>query len=155
VYNHEPKDYQCPFCKLVTGIEDEINKKVFIVYEDDHTLAYIAPKWWVNNPGNVLVVPKKHVENIYDIKDELLAKVYQTAKKVALAIKETYPSDGTSMRQHNEPAGNQDVWHLHVHIFPRYKNDDLYKNHYQQEWVSDEKRLPYAEKLKNYFKEKN
>jgi histidine triad (HIT) family protein len=152
MYNHEPKDYQCPFCKLVNGIEDEINKKVFIVYEDKYTLAYVAPKWWVNNPGNVLVVPKEHVENIYDIKDELLAKVYQTAKKVALAIKETYLSDGTSMRQHNEPAGNQDVWHLHVHIFPRYTKDDLYKNHYQQEWVSDEKRLPYAEKLKKYFK---
>lgn len=154
MFNHEPEGYICPFCKLVRGEEDEINKKSFIVYQDETTLAYVAPKWWINNPGNVLVVPKKHIENLYDMPDELLGDVYKIVKKIAIAIKTAYPSDATSTRQHNEPDGNQDVWHFHVHVFPRYKDDELYQNHDKKEWVSDEKRLMFAEKLKKYFAEK-
>ena len=151
MYNHEPEAYECPMCALVKGEETEINRREHIVYQDHETLAYISPKWWINNPGNVLVIPKKHIENIYDVSDELLGKVYATAKKVALGIKETYGCDGTSTRQHNEPAGNQDVWHLHVHVFPRYKGDELYKNHDKRDWVSHEQRMEYVEKLKKYF----
>ena len=154
MYNHEPKDYDCPFCKLIRGEEDEINKLSCVVYEDKKTMAYVAPKWWINNPGNVLVVPNEHIENIYDISDELLANVYKTVKKIALAIKESYPADGISTRQHNEPAGNQDVWHLHVHVFPRYEGDELYKNHDQKEWVTIEKRVEFAQKLKEWFEKK-
>ncbi|MFA5932542.1 MAG: HIT family protein [Microgenomates group bacterium] len=129
MFNHEPSGYLCPFCKLAQGEEDEINKKEYIVYEDKNTLAYVSPKWWINNPGNVLVISKKHVENIYDTPDDLLCDVYLTVKKISIAVKKTYKCDGTSTRQHNEPAGGQDVWHFHVHVFPRYENDDLYKNH--------------------------
>ncbi|HKC04851.1 MAG TPA: HIT domain-containing protein [Patescibacteria group bacterium] len=151
MYNHEPKDYDCPFCSLVLGQDDEINKQEYIVYQNDSTLAYVSPKWWINNPGHVLVVPKKHVENIYNIPDELLGDVYKTAKKIAIAIKETYESDGTSMRQHNEPAGNQDVWHFHVHVFPRFANDELYKNHDNKRWVEHAERMEFVKKLKRYF----
>lgn len=152
MHNHEPAGYDCPFCKLVNGQDDEINSRKYIVYEDQYTLAFVAPKWWAKNHGHVLVVPKEHVENIYSISDELISHVYVTAKKIAIAIKETYNSDGTSTRQHNEPAGNQDVWHLHVHVFPRYKNDELYKNHEDQRWVSHDERMEFVQKLKQYFK---
>ena len=149
---HEPENYECPFCTLISGKETEINKKSHIVYEDEKTLAYVAPKWWINNPGHVLVVPKAHTENLYTISDEQLADVYKTVKKIAIAIKETYKPDGVSTRQHNEPAGNQDVWHLHVHVFPRYKDDNLYANHKEQRWVKSEEIIPYAQKLQEYFK---
>lgn len=151
MYNHEPKNYDCPFCKLIRGQDDEINKQEYVVYQDDKTLAYIAPKWWDKNPGHILVIPKEHIENIYNISDELLADVYKTVKKITIAIKETYKSDGTSTRQHNEPAGNQDVWHFHVHVFPRYENDELYKNHDKKRWVTHDERLEFANKLKKYF----
>ncbi len=154
IHNHEPKNYDCPFCRLVHGQDDEINKQEYIVYQDSKTVAYVAPKWWDKNPGHVLVVPKEHIENIYNIPDELLADVYKTVKKVAIAIKETYKSDGTSTRQHNEPAGNQDVWHFHVHVFPRYENDELYKNHDNKRWVNHEERLEFVNKLKKYFANK-
>lgn len=150
-YTHEPSGYECPFCKLVRGQEDKINKREYVVYEDEKTLAYVSPLWWVNNPGNVLVITKEHVENVYSIPDELLAVTYQTAKKVAHAIKETYQCDGTSMRQHNEPAGDQGVWHFHVHVFPRFVNDDLYKNHYNFRWVDHDEKMQYVLKLKEYF----
>src|SRR5437867_311045 len=148
MYNHEPKEYSCPMCVLADGKEDEINKQEFVVYQDKHTLAYVSPKWWVDNPGHIMVIPKQHVENIYDITDQLLASVYQTAKKIAIALKQTYFCDGTSMRQHNEPAGNQDVWHFHVHVFPRYNNDKLYQNHDENRLVTDVERRVYAQKLK-------
>lgn len=151
MFNHEPPGYICPFCKLINGESDEINSTEHIVYEDEKTLAYVSPKWWINNPGNVLVVPKKHVENIYDISDDLLGEVYKTAKKIAIAIKTSYPCEGTSTRQHNEPAGNQDVWHFHVHVFPRHKDDDLYKNHENTSWVDHKSRMVFVEKLKKYF----
>lgn len=94
-----------------------------------------------------LSCPKKHFENIYNIPDTLLADVYITVKKIAIAIKTTYKSDGTSTRQHNEPAGNQNVWHFHVHVFPRYDNDELYKNHDKKRWVTREERLVFVDKL--------
>lgn len=152
MFNHEPKAYQCPFCELVNGVDGEINTQKHIVYQDENTLAFVSPKWWINNPGNVLVIPKKHTENIYDISDESISDVYVTAKKIALAIKKSYPSDGVSTRQHNEPHGNQDVWHFHVHVFPRFENDKLYQNHDNKEWVSNEQRMVYVDKLKKYFK---
>jgi histidine triad (HIT) family protein len=101
---HEPKDYICPLCKLVNKEIDEINKLEYIIFENEYTLAYVAPKWWKNNPGHVLVIPKLHTENIYTISEALIGEVYKTAKKIALALKIAYQCDGTSTRQHNEPG---------------------------------------------------
>jgi len=151
MFNHEPPDYTCPFCKIVAGIEDEFATKNDIIYENDVVLAKIAPRWWVNNPGAVLVVPKKHYENIYDTPDDVLAEIYKTVKKIAIAIRNTYDCDGTSTRQHNEPAGNQEVWHLHVHVFPRYEGDNLYLNSEHSSLVDTATRAPYAEKLRTFL----
>lgn len=151
MFNHEPEDYQCPFCNLLAGKETDYNSKQDIICEDAEVLAFISPKWWVNNPGNVIVIPKQHVENVYDISDELLAKVQIVAKNVAIAMKEVYQCDGTSMRQHNEPAGNQDTWHYHLHIFPRWENDDLYLNHLNKKFVPVAEREVYAQKMISYF----
>ncbi len=151
MFNHEPEGYSCPFCNLLAGNETEYNSKRDIIWEDAEVLAFISPKWWVNNPGNVIVVPKQHIENVYDISDELLAKVQIVAKKVAIAMKEVYECNGTSLRQHNEPAGNQDTWHYHLHIFPRWESDDLYLNHLNKKFVPVEEREVYAQKLISYF----
>ena len=151
MYNHEPENYDCLLCKIADGEETDLNKRTDVIFEDDSVIAYISPKWWINNPGNVMVVPKLHIENVYDIPDELLHKVYSLGKQVALGMKETYKCDGISFRQHNEPAGNQDVWHFHLHVFPRWGDDQLYINHQKKKFVNAEKRLPYAEKLKGYF----
>jgi histidine triad (HIT) family protein len=150
-FNHEPQDYPCPFCIVIAGQYNEHTTKDDIVYQNEFAIAKIAPKWWVNNPGHVLVVPNKHYENIYDIPADVLAEVYKVVQKVAIAIRSTYGCDGTSTRQHNEPAGNQDVWHLHVHVFPRYEGDQLYQNHDKKSFVDAAARAPYAQKLQAYF----
>ena len=58
--------------------------------------------------------------------------------------------DGVSSRQHNEPAGNQDVWHYHLHVFPRWENDKLYFE--RRHSTSPEQRRPYAEKLRAWLR---
>jgi histidine triad (HIT) family protein len=103
--------------------------------------------------GHVLVIPNEHYENIYDIPQDLLVEVYKVVQKVAIAIRSTYDCEGTSTRQHNEPAGGQDVWHLHVHVFPRHENDQLYQNDDQNNFVDAAARAPYARKLQAYFAE--
>lgn len=147
--HYAPSDYVCPFCQFISGKETEYNKFQDIVYQDNFTLSFLSPKWWKNNPGNLLVIPKKHYENIYSIPGKELSDVYSTAKKIAIALKEVYQCDGTSMRQHNEPAGNQDIWHFHVHVFPRYKDDNFYRS--ESRFTEPSERIEYGEKLRKYF----
>ncbi len=143
----------CPFCFVIKGVENKNvdTKQQDIIYRDAFITAFISSHWWPNNPGHVIVVPNKHCENIYDIEDEYLTKIHLFAKKVAIAIKKVYKPDGTSLRQHNEPAGGQDISHYHLQIFPRYLHDDLYLNHLKKKLVSPEVRSTYAEKLRKYF----
>lgn len=63
-------------------------------------------------------------------------------------MRATYPCDGVSTRQHNEPGGGQDVWHLHVHVFPRRIGDDLYASHQDTRWAAPEERATYAARLR-------
>lgn len=123
-----------------------------VIFRDEFLTAFVAGKWWKSNPGHVIIIPNSHIENIYDMPEELGHKIFDLSKRVALALKEGYGCDGVSTRQHNEPAGNQDVWHYHLHISPRYTGDNLYLNHEDTYWPSREEKKPYADKLKNVFK---
>lgn len=62
-------------------------------------------------------------------------------------MRQTYDCEGISTRQHNEPAGNQDVWHLHVHVFPRYVEDRLYARDAEAADVGPSARQPFADRL--------
>lgn len=145
---HAPPGYDCPFCRVLRGIDSPYNTQNDIVFRDERTAALIAPKWWPANHGHVLVVPITHVENLYEIGADDLHAVADTTKLLAIALKESYACDGISTRQHNEPGGSQDVWHLHVHVFPRYFGDQLYQRHEEQHWTTPEERAPYAVKLR-------
>jgi len=145
---HAPHAYECPFCRLVRGVETERNRCSDVVWADERTTAFVSPKWWRDNPGHAIVIPNAHVENLYEIDDELLGAVYATARRVAVAMRRAYDCDGTSTRQHNEPAGNQDVWHLHVHVFARHHGDGLYTRHDDVHWATPDERAPYAERLR-------
>ncbi len=100
-----------------------------------------------------MVVPNVHVENMYGLDRELAGDVHETARRIALAMKIAYGCDGVSTRQHNEPAGYQDVWHFHVHVFPRYDGDRLYARHAESRWTTPDERAPYSERLRAYFRD--
>lgn len=152
MYNHQPEKYTCPLCQIAKGERtDKGNQEESVVYRDKFITIFIAGKWWKSNPGHVIIIPNEHIENIYDIPEEIGHKIFDFSKKIAIAFKETYNCDGVSMRQHNEPAGNQDVWHYHLHVFPRYTGDNLYLNHKDTYWPTQEEKQPYVDKLKNYL----
>jgi len=99
----------------------------------------------------VLVAPRAHHENLYDLPAVDGHAVHDLVREVAIAIRSTYGCAGVSTRQHNEPAGYQDAWHLHVHIFPRYDGDDLYGTRHLPTPATPKERAPYAQKLRQYF----
>lgn len=133
---------------MVAGDETTWNSQADVVYRDNETTAFVCPKWWAAAPAHVLVVPNAHFENVYSIPDETIAAVYRTAKRIATAIRSAYDCDGTSIRQHNEPGGGQDVWHFHVHVFPRRIDDRLYETNAETRLATVEERAPYAERLR-------
>ncbi len=67
------------------------------------------------------MVPVEHYENIYDLPPGLGTPIQKAVRDTALAMKAALGCQGISTRQHNEPAGDQDVWHYHVRVFPRYR----------------------------------
>ena len=126
VYNHEPADYRCPFCRnLTTGTSDF---PLEFIHRDDTVFVKMNPTWWPRNPGAVLVIPNDHYENVYDLPAELGTPIQRAVRSAAIALKTAFGCDGVSTRQHNEPDGNQDVWHYHVHVFPRWTDDRLYRS---------------------------
>ena len=88
------------------------------LYEDDDTFAFmdIMPR----GDGHCLVIPKKPSRNILDVDADSLAAVMRTVQKLAIAAKKGMGADGVTIQQFSEPAGGQIVFHLHVHIIPRF-----------------------------------
>ena len=148
---HEPPGYVCPFCRLAAGGETARSAQRDIVRRTAGAMAFISPRWWPNNHGHVLVVPVGHHENLYELPAEAGHAVHDLVREVAIAVRHTYGCDGVSTRQHNEPAGNQDAWHYHVHVFPRYADDGLYAARPYPEFVTAGQRWPYTDRLRSYF----
>lgn len=142
MYNHAPDDYDCPFCRLATGLDTDRSGQDDVVFRDGDVTAFISLHWRPNNPGHALVVPNGHFENVYDLPPELGTPMQRVVRNVALAMKQAYGCDGVSTVQHNEPHGNQDVWHYHVHVFPRYENDNLYASR-RRLTTAEERRLDH------------
>lgn len=112
------KDKNCIFCKILAG---EIPSTA--VYEDDDFKAILDV-----NPaarGHVIILPKNHAANIYELPDEDASKIMVVAKKIATAIEKAYHCDGVNILQNNGEAAGQTVFHLHVHVIPRFKGDTV------------------------------
>ncbi len=151
--SHAPVGYRCPFCAIAKGIEADycLTLKSDVFFEDGFTMAFIAAGGWKTNPGHALVIPKRHFENIYTIRDGYLARVNILARQVAIAIKTVYGCEGITIRQNNEPRGGQDIWHYHTHVIPRWTDDALTSENMTR-WTPEE-RAPYAQKLRLYFED--
>ena len=128
MHNHAPPGYICPLCAIARGRapESEMFTPADVLYQDAGVLALMGAFQWPNNPGNVVVIPCEHFENIYDLPLRLASRIHDLSRGIALAMKAAWRCDGVSTRQHNEPAGNQDTWHYHQHVTPRYDADNFY-----------------------------
>ena len=108
----------CIFCKI---INKEIPSK--IIYEDDLVIAILDLSQATY--GHTLVMPKKHYANIYEIDNDTLAHLIKVVKELAIKLKNKLHADGINILNNNDEAAGQTIMHYHIHILPRYKNDDL------------------------------
>ena len=107
-------DTNNPFAKILRG-----EFPCYKVYENDHVLAFldIMPR----TPGHTLVIPKAPARNILDIKPEDFVHVARAASTIANAAMTAYKADGMTIQQFSEPASGQMVYHLHMHVMPRFE----------------------------------
>jgi histidine triad (HIT) family protein len=108
----------CLFCKIIKG-----ELPSYKVYEDENFLAFldITPI----NKGHVLLVPKEHHEDLFDMPDSITAKIFPIVKRVSNAVMKATDADGLNLGQNNKPAAGQAVMHFHLHIMPRFEDDGL------------------------------
>lgn len=109
----------CLFCKI---INKEIPSKT--IYEDDLVKVFLDINPTTN--GDMLIVPKKHYENMLDIDDNLIPHIHNVAKKLYELLKEKLSIDGVTLVQNN--GYGQEIKHYHVHLTPRYTNDSIVHN---------------------------
>ena len=106
----------CIFCKIANGIIPSAT-----IYEDDDFRAIldIAPA----HKGHTIILPKKHADNLFELPDDIAAKVLPLAGKIGGRIKEKLHCDGLNLVQNNGEVAGQTVMHFHMHVIPRYEND--------------------------------
>lgn len=132
-------------------MEDTIFAKIIrreisanIVYEDDNTMAFLDAH--PSNPGHTLVVPKTYARNIFDISNESLCTLMSTVRKITPAITRAMNADGVHITMNNEPAAKQIIFYAHVHIVPRFINDDY--GHSKRKEYADGEAQEIAQKIR-------
>jgi len=111
-------DSECIFCKIVAG-EVPATK----IAEDEHSLAFMDI-----NPGtrgHALVIPKAHSADLLEIPEDDLARVTAMAKEIARRAKERLGADGVNLVNSCGADAWQTVFHFHMHVLPRYKDDTV------------------------------
>src|SRR6185369_8041047 len=153
MYNHEPDGYICPLCQIVKGEPTAKGpSEEAVILRTDHITVFVAGKWCKTNTSHVIIVPNTNIENIYTLPDEIGHAISDMSKRVAIALKEVCECEGVSTLQHNELAGNQEVWHYHFHVVPRNTGDDFYHNIEKTYWPTMDEKRPLADKLRAFLK---
>lgn len=110
------RDSNCIFCKIANG---EIPSKT--LYEDERfrVILDLGPA----SKGHALILPKDHYANLYKLPDETAGDVMKLAKKMAAQMTERLGCEGFNLVQNNGELAGQTVFHFHMHLIPRYKED--------------------------------
>lgn len=134
-------DNDCIFCKIANG---EIPSST--IYEDNlfRVILDLSPA----TKGHALILPKKHMANIFEMDEETAEKVFVLASRIAKAMKEALNCDGLNIVQNNGEIAGQTVFHFHMHIIPRY-NDDGQQINWVPKTSEAAERDMIAEQIKN------
>ncbi|HLS09783.1 HIT family protein [Lentibacillus sp.] len=114
----------CIFCRIIDGELPSAK-----VYEDEDVYAFLDISQVTK--GHTLVIPKTHTKNIYETPPEVASKLFERIPKIANAIKKAYQPIGMNLLNNNEKPADQSVFHLHIHLLPRYGNDDGFSLNWQ------------------------
>lgn len=115
----------CIFCKIIKG-----DIPSYTVYEDDDFKAFLDINPITN--GHVLLVPKTHYKDLFEMPEEMIMKIYKAVLKINDKLKDKLDMEGLTLIQNN--GLGQDVKHYHLHLIPRYPHDDI-------KYLSNEKQL--------------
>ncbi len=118
------KHDDCLFCRIVEGSIPSAK-----VYEDEHVYAFLDISQVTD--GHTLVIPKQHAKDIYELPEDVAAELFRRVPKIARAIKDAYKPLGINLLNNNEVAAGQSVFHLHIHLIPRYEKDG-----FDAKWVT-------------------
>lgn len=112
----------CIFCKIN-------NKEIpsFCVYEDEYFRVILDR--FPASKGHLLIVCKEHYEDVFSLPQEVSEKLYPLVKKMATQLKDKLGADGINVVQNNGLAAGQTIFHFHLHLVPRYKQDQVVLNH--------------------------
>lgn len=134
----------CVFCKIVGGEIPAVK-----VLDEDLVIAFMDI-----NPasrGHMLIVPKRHAENIFEISDGDLAAVISAVRRCATAARDALKAAGVTILQLNGKASDQIVPHLHIHVMPRWENDGLIVSHWEMKPGNMDELNEMAAKLKEHI----
>ena len=112
------KDDNCIFCKLANG---EIPTATLYEDEDFRVILDANPA----SKGHALIIPKEHYANLYELEDTLAGKAMVLAKKMITKLTDVLGCDGYNLVQNNGKCAGQTVFHFHLHMIPRYKDDEV------------------------------
>lgn len=110
------RDDKCIFCKIANG---EIPSVTLYEDEDFRVILDLGPA----TKGHALILPKNHFANLFEIPEDMDAKAFILAKKIAKKMKDVFGCDGVNIVQNNGVAAGQTVFHFHIHLIPRYEGD--------------------------------
>lgn len=111
------KDSNCIFCKLANG-EIPTNS----IYEDEDFKVILDAE--PATKGHALILPKEHFKDIHEVDVSVASKIFPLCKKIAAKMKAALECDGINIVQNNGVEAGQTVFHLHVHLIPRYEGHD-------------------------------
>ena len=108
----------CKFCQI-------INRKIpsWIVYENEKVIAFLPDQLEVY--GHTLVAPKQHYSDLYDVPEDILCELIKVSKKITIAYSEKISATGMNLMHASGVDGQQSVFHFHIHLLPRFKDDKL------------------------------
>ena len=112
------KDNNCIFCKLANG---EIPTATLYEDEDFRVILDANPA----SKGHALIIPKEHYANLYELEESLAGKAMILAKKMVAKMTDVLGCDGYNLVQNNGECAGQTVFHFHLHLIPRYKDDGV------------------------------
>lgn len=134
----------CVFCDIVRKkIDSELT-----VFENDYIIGHVSLRQKPGNHGHILLIPKVHVKNIYELDKSFDAPMMSALRLLSTAVKRAFQADGIHIRQNNEAAAGQDVFHLHFHIIPRFEGDYFESENYSK--LSFDERIGIANQLKPF-----
>jgi histidine triad (HIT) family protein len=109
---------ECVFCEIMAG-----RAPGDVIYEDELSIALVDPRQ--HHPGHVLVIPRKHINDLRELDPTTGASLMNTLSRIARAVTQAFPNEGMSVWHSVGPAAFQEIPHMHLHVHPRRLGDGL------------------------------